>query len=112
MIVTIQDRQYRIAFGYLPPPPIKQKQSSWIQHPGVGITECRLECLGDDTHPSHVQVRQHAYCSPSDNFNRSIGRRIALTRALRAAFSREGRKEAWAAIWEARRKVTQKPWSL
>ena len=94
MLITVNDCRYRISFQYAEP----------------RVTVCIIWCVEHATH--NAQVQKEAVCSPSDNFDRSVGRRIALTRALQATFLREERKEAWAAIWEARRKVTQKPWSL
>lgn len=44
-----------------------------------------------------------AVCSPHDKFDRKIGRKLALTRAIKwAAFSREDRRAAWKAYLERR----------
>ena len=84
MLIVVNDRRYRISFQYTEP----------------RVTACIIWCVGNETHTTHVQVRREAVCSPSDNFNRSMGRRIALTRALKAIFLREERKKAWDERWK------------
>ena len=37
----------------------------------------------------------HAICSPEDNFNKQIGRKLSLSRALRNWFTRDDRMYFW-----------------
>lgn len=52
-------------------------------------TECYIES-GDDI------ISAYAYCHPEDAFNKAVGRKIALTRALRAwKFNKKLRTKIW-----------------
>ena len=51
-----------------------------------------------------------ANCSRRDRFNRAIGRKLSLGRAIQIGFPREKRAAVWAAIWAARKEQTKKPW--
>lgn len=109
MIIKINDDYFRISFHHerkpiAPHQKRGKKEQEW--------TSCLMEKIDPDSRRVlWVIDEQRAYCSLHDNFSKSEGRRRSLTRAL-AGFPREQRKQAWAAIWEARRKVTDEPWSL
>ena len=51
-----------------------------------------------------------ATCSLRDNFNRAIGRKLSLARAIAEGFPRERRKAFWVAYWSAREKETGHQW--
>lgn len=42
----------------------------------------------------------HAYCCHTDQFNRKVGRKVALTRALRP-YPRAVRQAVWHAYWQS-----------
>ena len=69
------------------------------------------QCLIVNTEEPEKNYGGYANCSPTDNFCRATGRKIALARAIRGLFNREGRKAFWAAYWEERKKVTKKLWA-
>ena len=52
-----------------------------------------------------------AVCSPQDQFSYARGRKIAFAHAL-LGLPRERRKPFWNAMWEARKKVTTKEWTV
>ena len=67
--------------------------------PGPGrLTTCRLhvgECELEE------RIMGVACCNPRDQFVKTIGRKIALARAMRAAgMTRDERRAAWAAYFE------------
>ena len=54
-----------------------------------------------------------AVCSKQDHFNYATGRKVSLTRALRAAFpDKKHRTYAWTTIWETRKQISKKPWTV
>lgn len=58
-------------------------------------------------------ISGEAVCSPKDQFNRSIGRKVALTRALGYYWFSENKKRRtalWKAYWTEREKLTGKKW--
>ena len=63
------------------------------------VTHCRLvNDNKDDTHKDFNKTFGEglAYCSINDNFERAIGRKIALTRALKdAGFDKDTRTAIW-----------------
>lgn len=64
-------------------------------------------------HPTKEQISTFSAvskCSPRDNFNKEVGRKLALSRALesetaRAILTKEDRKN----VWEAYRTLTKNP---
>ena len=81
----------------------------------IASTACIIEAIYtvDEKEQPVFVGRGNACCSVKDHFQYTVGRKIALTRALRVAFpDKPLRTEAWAAIWEARKHLTQKPWSV
>ena len=60
------------------------------------ITICSV-MIGEEIH------RAHALCSYDDNFSRPVGRKLALTRAIKG-LPRETRKEVWAEYWKRYKK--------
>jgi len=59
---------------------------------GFRCTECEII----DTNSDQVLASGRAFCHPEDQFNKEIGRKKALERALKG-FSKEFREEAWLA---------------
>lgn len=65
-----------------------------------GSTICRIyEDLEAYKQNQAVIIESEAYCSPEDNFNKRIGRKVAFTKAL-ATFPRAERAEWWARYFE------------
>ena len=73
--------------------------------------QLRTQCLIVNANEPEKNYGPYASCSLGDNFCRATGRKIALARAIRGLFNREGRKAFWESYWKERRKVTQKLWS-
>lgn len=46
------------------------------------VTDCVINSINDDKSKTLV-CKASARCSPKDNFSKAVGRKIALTRALR-----------------------------
>lgn len=51
-----------------------------------------------------VTSNGHALCSPNDNFNKDVGRKVSLSRALES-FDKEERTH----VWDNYRKLTKEP---
>lgn len=70
-----------------------------------GITYCEIyRIIGED---ATIQLCGRSYCKVPDSFNRRLGRKLALTSALRKVdakggriFTQEERTLIWAAYWE------------
>lgn len=114
MLITVNKNIYRIRYHHrFMASEIRKYWKKKKKGEGTEWTTCVIEQLDSDTGEIVQAYEDQAFCSLDDNFSRRIGRRFALTRALRLMFfTREQRKAAWAAVWEARRKVTDEPWSL
>ena len=82
MQITIEDRTYRVAFEH--------DRHHWT-------TLCVIQEAGG----RQLFSTGLAACSPQDNFNRAVGRKIALSRAVQRAFPREQRRAFWVAYWSA-----------
>ena len=113
MIITVNNHHYRIRFThhYLPSE-IRAYRRKKAKYTGEEWTACIVEQVNPDSGELLSKCEDQAFCSPEDQFSKAMGRRISLTRVLLVMFRREERTLAWAAIWAARRKVTDKPWSL
>lgn len=61
-----------------------------LGQPFSGYTDCYV-FEGEDEVPVIVG---RGYCSSKDNFNRSVGRKVALTKALQS-FDKTYRAEVW-----------------
>ena len=83
MRVTIDGQEYRVAWSYYHPSPEASV--------GVGIVHCNIGC--DD---GPLSLYGYAVCSRRDRFNRKIGRKVALTRAIKDK-PRDFRSQVWAA---------------
>lgn len=114
MLITVNEISYRIRFSHhFMSSSAKKYWRKKRKMEGAEWTTCRIEQVNLATQEVVQSYEDQAFCSSDDNFSRAVGRRLSLTRAMHLMFfTREQRKKAWAAIWEARRKVTDKPWSL
>ena len=72
---------------------------------GEGMTRC-LVSIG-----SSSSFEGYAFCSPKDGFNKAIGRKISLTRAL-AVLPKSQRAAIWQGIFEERNRINAKPWTV
>jgi hypothetical protein len=63
--------------------------------PGTQATEARLETVD----PSEVVATGYAICARGDQYDKSKGRKIALTRLLKGV-SFTHRKAVWTQYWE------------
>ena len=95
---------WRVRFSHEPYPFPFQKYSF--------ITTCTM---ADEE--GNVLATGVAKCKPGDNFARTTGRRIALTKAIRnlaGNFSagRALRKKVWAEIWKERERITGKKYVI
>lgn len=98
MKITVEGVSYRITFEH-------------DRH--HACTLCAIEKLREGEDKRWVQEilgAGVAACSPHDHFNRAIGRKISLARAIQAAFMRDRRKVFWEAYWKEREQVTQQQW--
>jgi len=100
MIYQFEEREYRIRFQYNHNPNPKSPQRFIpIDTPYGkmrGITQCDIETkrtANDYWEPVRYGI---AYCISADPFNKDIGRKISLTRAL-YSFDVEHRRVAWKA---------------
>ena len=70
---TPEGRELKVTFSHLKP-----KGDEYFYPPQAkAITFCYI------TNGDGIMKIGHAYCSQSDNFDRKVGRKIALTRAVR-----------------------------
>lgn len=60
----------------------------------TGTTRCFFQ-RGDD-----VILESVAYCSESDKFNKSVGRKVSLTKALKQFSDKDFRKEVWKSYFD------------
>lgn len=63
------------------------------------MTECFIREMSSSGRVVEV-YRGHAYCHSKDNFCKSTGRKIALTRALQHNFNRNERRQIWQQYFE------------
>jgi hypothetical protein len=90
--------QYRVWFKHEP-----TVEGNGISNlPFRGRTTC-VVAIDDDASES-VVAQAVSYCSPSDNFSRAVGRKVALSHAL-ANFDKETRSKFWQTYWETLRNV-------
>jgi hypothetical protein len=91
--------KYRFGFGHVAfeePKKIVRKfgQEAWITH----TTACWVDVLVDDEYD--LMATGITACSIEDVFEKSEGRKKALTRALeKAGFDREFRTQVWKKYW-------------
>ncbi len=81
--VDVGDKQYKVVFGHYHAGTDGSKSKA--------ITFCIINSNG------HFVSDGLAACSWADNFSRSIGRKISLSRALKSAFDK---KEVRRLFWE------------
>lgn len=91
MKITVENKEYTIKFSY-------------ALDPGK-TTECLILCSEGPT------IHGWAICSSRDQFSYARGRKIAFAHAL-LLLSRDLRKKIWQAVWEERKKITKKEWSI
>jgi hypothetical protein len=68
----------------------------------TGMTNCIIEMGYIDDNGDKKWTRVHidtAYCSPKDQFDRAVGRKVALTKVLRNIPLAHRRKEYWDAYF-------------
>ena len=114
MTITVNNHHYLIRFTHhhlSSEIRAYRRKKAKSKYTGEEWTTCIIEQVNDAGELLGGYWDQ-AFCSLTDQFSKSMGRRISLTRVLLVMFRREERTLAWAAIWAARRKVTDKPWSL
>ena len=99
MRITVNDKEYHIRFYHH----IEGEKKTTACHVLVNLLIYGFVDIG-------IGV---AVCSHKDNFSRAVGRKIALSRAIRNCFpDKVVRKTVWRAVWEARKKVCARAWSV
>mgnify|MGYP001578814589 FL=1 len=93
MRIIIENKTYRVIFTHNKP----------------HLTRTTL-CVIEEDGGQRLFSTGLAECLIQDNFNRAVGRKIALTRAVRQAFPREQRRAFWAVYWSVREQVAKKKW--
>jgi hypothetical protein len=79
---------------------------SYAGHIVKGFTMCHLT-VGDG-HTFHAT----AWCSAEDNFNKELGRKLALEKVMRfAKLSREDRKEVWMSYFGRKNHASNGKWA-
>lgn len=84
MIVQIEDVKYKVSWRHIPPNEKPMVRMVKLKNPIPfvkfhGQTQCIIEYL-DTGEPKSIRIAQ---CSKKDNFNKSKGRIVSLTKAIK-----------------------------
>lgn len=77
---------YKVSFSH-------RQYHAWCN----GHTDCFITYVDN---PENHAAEGRAICSALDQFNKAVGRKVALTRALKP-FDKEIRTRFWKAYWKA-----------
>lgn len=83
-----------------------EQDSGWFisnDRPIKGYTKCTLK-FGPKEAPTRPDLEGEAYCSTMDTFNKEIGRKVSLARAVQP-LPREERRAIWEAYFSRRHHV-------
>jgi hypothetical protein len=95
--VTVENDEYAVAFAHRRPTISKVGKTAGV------VTLCRIVEVGTNKELAIAR----AACSAQDNFNRAVGRKIALTRAITTAgLGEHTRRALWNAYWRMCNKAT------
>lgn len=89
MKVIIDDKTYRVYWQHSLPSSTNPKLSK-VEPFKAGGTTCTIEEWGT----YEVFCNGHAYCAKGDNFNKSKGRIVSLTKAIKH-LPKDVRKQFW-----------------
>ena len=106
MTIIVNNHHYLIRFTHHHlSSEIRAYRRKKAKYTGEEWTTCIIEQVNPDSGELLGGYWDQAFCSLTDQFSKSMGRRLSLSRVLRVMFSREERTLAWAAIWKERRKM-------
>lgn len=86
MIVKIEDTIYKVSWKHTAPVELRNKMSGQITQKVAGNTRCTIEVIKDMTTNPYVTELVDtaiAFCHSNDQFNKSIGRKYSLKKAIK-----------------------------
>ena len=98
--VKVNDKEYEVTFDHYVPTPPDREFFDEEKFRAMFGTVCLLGA--QSTGSANLNIK--------DNFNRNIGRKISLNRALQKAFPGETNKEIRKAFWDAYYKARGEKW--
>ena len=105
--VIVDDVEYEVRFEQYPPPDVdREKFTDEYKFRFCFGTICSIiyEDAGDDEENYTYEIKGISELSIKDQFNRSIGRKVSLTKALKELFPDDAnkRKVFWTKYWLVR----------
>lgn len=99
---TYQDKKYRIAFEHVINPDLEQMVKWGIPQGIVGCTICTLFAVSEEKVLTQLAISRSC-CKFPDNFDRKVGRKLALARLLKeyAKENKDFKTFVWDTYFEA-----------